>query len=81
MLGVMQLIQQITPAELIQLMKELKLRKQSVNQEDYLKNLEKLRTKIDSADNDMLNILGKRMKISDDIGKAKEKRKCCYSTI
>ena len=65
--------QQITPAELIQLMKELKLRKQSVNQEDYLKNLEKLRTKIDSADNDILNILGKRMKISDDIGKLKKK--------
>ena len=65
--------QQITPAELIQLMKELKIRKQSVTQEDYLKNLEKLRTKIDSADNDILDILGKRMKISDDIGKLKKK--------
>ena len=65
--------QQITPKKLIQLMKELKIRKLSVNQEDYIKNLEKLRTKIDSADNDILDILGKRMKISDDIGKLKKK--------
>ena len=65
--------QQITPSNLIQLMKELKIRNLSVNQEDYLKKLEKLRTKIDSADNDILDILGKRMKISDDIGKIKKK--------
>ena len=65
--------QQITPSILIQLMKELKIRNLSVNQEDYLKKLEKLRTKIDSADNDILDILGKRMRISDDIGKIKKK--------
>ena len=65
--------QQITPSNLIQLMKELKIRNLSVNQEDYLKKLEKLRTKIDSADNDILDILGKRMRISDDIGKIKKK--------
>ena len=52
--------QQITPKKLIQLMKELKIRKLSVNQEDYIKNLEKLRTKIDSADNDILDILRKK---------------------
>ena len=63
--------QQITPSILIQLMKELKIRNLSVNQEDYLKKLEELRTKIDLADNDILDILGDRMKISDDIYRVK----------
>jgi len=65
--------QQITPSNLIKLMKELKIRNVSVNQEDYLNNLERLRTKIDAADNEILDILGNRMKFSDEIGKLKKK--------
>ena len=65
--------QQITPSNLIKLMKDLKIRNVSVNQEDYLNNLERLRTKIDAADNEILDILGNRMKFSDEIGKLKKK--------
>ena len=66
--------QQITPKVLIQLMKELKIRKGSFNEESYVNKLAKYRTKIDIADNDILEILSKRMIISDKIGKLKKKQ-------
>ena len=66
--------QQITPKVLIQLMKELKIRKGAFNEESYVNKLSKYRTKIDIADNDILEILSKRMIISDKIGKLKKKQ-------
>ena len=64
--------QQITPYSLIQLMKELKIRRDNFQEEDYIKKLSKYRAKIDMIDNDLVEILGKRMNLSDKIGKLKK---------
>ena len=64
--------QQITPSTLIQLMEELKIRRGNFKEEDYIKKLSKYRAKIDMIDNDLVEILGKRMNISDKIGKLKK---------
>ena len=64
--------QQITPSTLIQLMKELRIRKGNFQEEGYLKKLSKYRAKIDMIDNDLVEILGKRMNLSDKIGKLKK---------
>jgi len=64
--------QQITPSILIQLMKELKIRRGDFQEEDYIKKLSNYRAKIDMIDNDLVEILGKRMNLSDKIGKLKK---------
>ena len=64
--------QQITPTTLIQLMKELKIRRGNFQEEDYIKKLSQYRAKIDLIDNDLVDILGKRMNLSDKIGKLKK---------
>ena len=66
--------QQITPSTLIQLMEELKIRIGNFQEEDYIKKLSKYRAKIDMIDNDLVEILGKRMNLSDKIGKLKKKK-------
>lgn len=66
--------QQITPDTLIQMMKDLKIRKEIGEDEAYQKALSELRAKIDIADNQVLEVLAKRMKISDEIGKVKAKQ-------
>lgn len=64
--------QQITPATLIQYMKDLKIRKTVSESEEYQAELGKLRATIDVTDDQLLDILAKRMKISDEIGKIKK---------
>ena len=54
-------------------MKDLKMRKTTIDKKDYVNELENLRTQIDIADQSLLQILGERMKISDSIGKLKKK--------
>ena len=66
--------QQITPKTLIKLMKNLVIRKESVQERSFIKELENLRVKIDNADSQILDILGNRMKVSDEIGKIKKKQ-------
>ena len=66
--------QQITPKTLIKLMKDLVIRKESVQERSFIKELENLRVKIDDADSQILDILGIRMKVSDEIGKIKKKQ-------
>ncbi|GAA3513157.1 bifunctional 3-deoxy-7-phosphoheptulonate synthase/chorismate mutase type II [Aquimarina addita] len=66
--------QQVTPDTLIQIMKDLKIRKEVGVDEAYQRTLSELRAKIDIADNQLLDVLAKRMKISDSIGKAKAKQ-------
>ena len=48
--------QQITPSKLIQLMKELKIRRGNFQEEDYIKKLSKYRAKIDLIDNDLVDV-------------------------
>ncbi len=66
--------QQVTPSVLKQIMRDLKIRKETDSEEDYTKDLSNLRAQIDVIDNQLLDILGKRMKTSDSIGALKKKR-------
>ena len=66
--------QQITPKTLINLMKHLVIRKESLEERSFINELENLRIKIDNADSQILDILGNRMKVSEEIGKIKKKQ-------
>ena len=63
--------QQVIPKRLVEIMKDLKMRKITTDEEEYQNNLIDLRAKIDVIDHALLENLGKRMKISDNIGKIK----------
>ncbi|WP_423819785.1 bifunctional 3-deoxy-7-phosphoheptulonate synthase/chorismate mutase type II [Salinimicrobium sp. TIG7-5_MAKvit] len=64
--------QQITPAALVQIMKDLKIRKEVSESEEFQKKLHNLRAQIDVTDNQLIELLSKRMKISDEIGRVKK---------
>ena len=64
--------QQVTPDSLIKLMEELKIRKATDTEADYRNALNTLRTQIDVIDHQLIDILGKRMKIADAIGELKK---------
>jgi len=60
--------QQVTPTRLIEIMKQLKVRKKTTEEEAYKHQLNTLRAQIDVTDQTLLDTLGKRMKIADEIG-------------
>lgn len=64
--------QQITPATLVQMMKDLKIRKEISESEEFQTKLLSLRAMIDIADTQLLDVLSRRMKVADEIGKAKK---------
>lgn len=64
--------QQITPATLVQIMKDLKIRKEISESEEFQNKLSNLRAQIDVADNQLIELLSRRMKVSDEIGKVKK---------
>ncbi|MCV6630584.1 MAG: bifunctional 3-deoxy-7-phosphoheptulonate synthase/chorismate mutase type II, partial [Flavobacteriaceae bacterium] len=66
--------QQVTPDKLVQIMKDLKIRKETTSEEDYTQSLANLRAQIDVIDNQLLNLLGERMKVADGIGNLKKKK-------
>ncbi len=66
--------QQVTPKTLVQMMKDLRIRKETDEEADYIGKLNNLRAKIDIIDNQLLDALGKRMKVSDNIGKLKKQK-------
>lgn len=65
--------QQITPEVLHQITIDLRIRKEEGDAIEFRNKLATLRTKIDVMDHKLLEILGKRMKISDEIGALKRK--------
>ncbi|MFK5981606.1 MAG: bifunctional 3-deoxy-7-phosphoheptulonate synthase/chorismate mutase type II [Flavobacteriaceae bacterium] len=65
--------QQITPKVLEQLTVDLKIRKEEGDAIEYKNKLENLRTQIDVIDHKLTEVLGKRMRIADDIGVLKTK--------
>ncbi len=65
--------QQITPATLKQMTINLRIRKQEGDAVDFKNKLHMLRTKIDVLDHQLIESLGKRMKIADSIGALKKK--------
>ena len=66
--------QQVTPKVLIQIMKDLKIRKETDPEADYNKKLDVLRAQIDVVDNQIIELLGKRMKAADGIGELKKQK-------
>ena len=66
--------QQVTPTVLVQIMKDLKIRKESNEEEAYTTALNTLRAQIDIADQTILDTLGKRMKVAEDIGTLKKSK-------
>ncbi|MCM5661393.1 bifunctional 3-deoxy-7-phosphoheptulonate synthase/chorismate mutase type II [Galbibacter mesophilus] len=66
--------QQVTPESLKQIMKDLKIRKETDQEVDYNSKLTNFRAQIDAIDNTLVETLGKRMKISDEIGALKKER-------
>jgi len=64
--------QQVTPESLVQIMKDLRIRKESSEEVNYNNELNLLRAQIDVIDNSLIELLGKRMIVSDGIGKLKK---------
>ncbi|MFD0963522.1 chorismate mutase [Pseudofulvibacter geojedonensis] len=60
--------QQVTPETLVQMMIDLKVRKKATSSEDYLQKLSLLRANIDVLDEKLIDIMGQRMGVSDQIG-------------
>ncbi|RWX03902.1 bifunctional 3-deoxy-7-phosphoheptulonate synthase/chorismate mutase type II [Flavobacterium cerinum] len=66
--------QQVTPDALKQIFINLKVRKETDQGDDYNHRMAGLRINIDEYDARILEILGKRMKVSDQIGALKKER-------
>jgi len=66
--------QQVTPKTLVQMMKDLRIRKETDEEAEYNSNLSNLRAQIDVLDNQLVDLLGKRMKVSDGIGALKKQK-------
>ncbi|WP_418263997.1 chorismate mutase [Flavobacterium faecale] len=63
--------QQVTPDTLKQIFKDLKVRKVS-GDSDFENKMTKLRANIDVLDQNLLDLLGKRMAVADEIGQVKK---------
>ncbi len=64
--------QQVTPAILSRMLDEIIWRKEDTTSEDFLSALEKLRVQINQLDDELMQILSRRMKIADQIGSYKK---------
>lgn len=64
--------QQVTPTVLKQIFKDLRVRKATTEEDDYNTEMIKFRANIDIADSKLLEILGNRMKVSEQIGALKK---------
>lgn len=64
--------QQVTPTRLIEIMKDLTIRKKTTDAAGYQNRLEQLRAEIDVTDQTLLDLLGNRMKIAGNIGTIKK---------
>ena len=64
--------QQVTPAQLHQIVSRLVIRQSDVDSRNAV-TLAELRTQIDALDDQVLDVLAKRMKVSDEIGLFKKK--------
>ncbi len=64
--------QQVTPEALAEMLDAIVWRKEDINSEAYHQALEKLRQQINHLDDELLQLLGQRMKIADKIGEFKK---------
>ena len=66
--------QQVTPDTLKQMFVDLRVRKETESADDYSSRLSKFRAQIDEYDGKILEILGNRMKVADQIGLLKKEK-------
>ncbi|WP_107685720.1 chorismate mutase [Niastella koreensis] len=64
--------QQITPEKLGEMIGAIQWRREDVNSEEYHAALEKLRQQINHLDDELMQILGQRMKVAEKIGEYKK---------
>lgn len=64
--------QQVTPEKLSEMLSSIIWRKEDINSEAYHAALEKLRQQINHLDDELMQILGQRMKIAEKIGQYKK---------
>jgi chorismate mutase len=64
--------QQVTPERLGEMMSAIIWRKEDINSEEYHAALEKLRQQINHLDDELMQILGQRMKVAEKIGEYKK---------
>ncbi len=65
--------QQITPFIYSELVRSLVVRRETTDNREFLENIENLRHKIDELDLELLNLLARRMRIAEDIGRYKSR--------
>ncbi len=63
--------QQVTPERLNEMLESIIWRKEDINSEEYHAALEKLRQQINQLDDELMQILGQRMKVAEMIGNYK----------
>ncbi len=76
--------QQVTPSTLIQIMKDLRIRKESDPETEYNSKLSNLRAQIDILDHQLIETLGKRMKIFRRyrrLEKTEKRRRTCRAAV
>ncbi len=66
--------QQVTPDQLKKIIFDLTIRKETDEADEYQDRLKKLRTRIDDFDAKLLDVIGKRMKVSEEIGALKKEK-------
>ena len=64
--------QQITPERLGEMLDSIRWRKEDIASEEYHAAMEKMRQQINQLDDELLQILGQRMKVADKIGQYKK---------
>ena len=64
--------QQVTPKRLIKIMEDLKIKKETNTDAEYQNSLDNLRAQINVVDSQLIELLGKRMKVADQIGELKK---------
>ncbi len=65
--------QQITPLVYYELCQRLVLRRETTDNVSFLEHIENLRHKIDEVDLEMMNLLARRMRLAEDIGRYKKR--------
>jgi len=64
--------QQVTPERLAEMISSIRWRKEDVASEEYHAALDKLRQQINHLDDELMQILGQRMKVAEKIGQYKK---------
>ena len=64
--------QQVTPEKLAEMLDNIKWRHETAEEKEFITALEKLREQINHLDDELIQLLGQRMKIADKIGEYKK---------